>query len=152
MILNQTKVIFASATPLRFKWRQLNIQILWRKTFINILQLTWILSVRPAGQLEHTFLEFCSKFTKNVSCKKQVYTTLRNRIPQTPAQTNLLLEHWAEPRPMLGPRLGPGRAQPWKDGNTRRASTNRAPPCPGRIGNCIRKGIQKHAKIKKRLT
>ena len=42
--------------------------------------------------------------------KKLLYKTLRNRIPQTPAQTDLLFEHLAEPRPTLGPRLGPGRA------------------------------------------
>ena len=70
------------------------------------------LVVRLAGQLENTFLEFRIKFAKKASCKKQLYKTLRNRIPQTPAQTNLLFEHWAGPRPTLGPRLGPGRAQP----------------------------------------
>ena len=70
------------------------------------------LVVRLAGQLENTFLEFRIKFAKKASCKKQLYKTLRDRMPQTPAQTNLLFEHWAGSRPTLDPRLGPGRAQP----------------------------------------
>ena len=48
-------------------------------------------------------MELSIQFAQIGFCKNSLHKTLRKRISETPAKTNLLIWAWAEPRPTLGP-------------------------------------------------